>query len=181
MTIWCDLSCDLGLEFARSNIESAISRPKMFRLPRNKKQTYRLLNYMPQIWPSDLTFTVTFTLNFHSQNWNFPISQKKNGLIPTKHKANLLNFQGKVWNLLYLSQIWFDCHKVKKSTDIDWTEGLNDHQVWPWPWPWKVRCKDLPESDRVISDVGVPSTRLVNKIVLSLHSLVLSKMDFSIP
>ena len=42
---------------------------------------------------------------------------------------------------------WFDCHKMK-STSIDWTEDLGDHQVWPWPWPWKVMCKDLLDSDR---------------------------------
>ena len=57
-----------------------------------------------------------------------------------------LNFQGQTWNLLYQPK-WFDCQKIK-STHIDWTESLNDHQVWPWPWPWKVRCMDLPDSNR---------------------------------
>ena len=61
-----------------------------------------------------------------------------------------------------------DCHETK-SKHIDWTLGLKwDHRVWPWPWPWpwlfkvkygicyistnggpKLRCKDLPDSDRV--------------------------------
>ena len=90
----------------------------MVRLPRNQKQTY-WLNTMPQMWPSDLTLAMTLTMNF----------------------------QGQIWNLLYLSQRWFDSHKMK-STHIEWTEGLHDHQIWPWPWPWKVRCKDLPDSDR---------------------------------
>ena len=58
-----------------------------------------------------------------------------------------LNFQGQVWNFPNISQKWFDCHKMK-STHIDWTEGLKDHQVWPWPWPWKVKCQDLTDSDR---------------------------------
>ena len=45
-------------------------------------------------------------------------------------------FQGQIWNLLYLSQKWSDCHETK-SKHIDWTLGLKcDHQVWPWPWPW---------------------------------------------
>ena len=45
-------------------------------------------------------------------------------------------FQGQTWNLLYLSQKWFDCHETK-SKHIDWTQGLKcDHGVWPWPWPW---------------------------------------------
>ena len=47
-----------------------------------------------------------------------------------------LNFQGQIWNLLYLSQKWSDWHGTK-SKHIDWTPGLIcDHQVWPWPWPW---------------------------------------------
>ena len=50
MTIRFDLGRDLDLEFSRSNIEFAISRPKMVRLPRNEKQTYRL-NSRPQMWP----------------------------------------------------------------------------------------------------------------------------------
>ena len=100
-------------------MESTISWPKMIRLPQNKKPTY-WLNSMPQMWPSGLTFTMTLNLNF----------------------------QGQIWNLLYLSQRWFDCHKIKSMHIEIWSEGLNDHQVWPWPWPWKVRCKDLPDSDR---------------------------------
>ena len=48
-----------------------------------------------------------------------------------------LNFQGQIWNLLYLSQKWSDCHETKKSKYVVWTQGLKcDHLVWPWPWPW---------------------------------------------
>ena len=168
---------------------------KNVRLPRNEKLAYRLIS-RPQMWPSGLTLTMTLTLNF----------------------------QGQIWNLLYLR--WSDCHKTK-SKYIDWTLGLKcDHQIWPWLWPWpwifkvkygicyiltksgpiamkrkanisielhasnmtnecilghdldiwifkikynldrlvtKVRCKDLPESDRVTSNVGVPSTHLVRE------------------
>ena len=50
MTIGFDLGHDLDLEFSRSNIEFAISQPKMVRLPRNEKQTYRW-NSRPQMWP----------------------------------------------------------------------------------------------------------------------------------
>ena len=47
-----------------------------------------------------------------------------------------LNFQGQIWNLLYLSQKWSDCHETK-SKHINWTLGLKFyHRVWPWPWPW---------------------------------------------
>ena len=83
-----------------------------------------------------------------------------------------LNFQGQIWNLLYLNQKWSDCHKTK-SKHIDWTPGRD---LWPHAWPWPrifmvkfgssrltlnkvggsrsfmtvtmVRCKDLPDSDR---------------------------------
>ena len=55
-----------------------------------------------------------------------------------------LNFQGQIWNLLYLSQKWSDCHEMN-SKHIDWALGLKcDHRFWPWPWPWpwifKVKC-----------------------------------------
>ena len=52
------------------------------------------------------------------------------------------SFQGQIWNFLYLSQKWSDCHETK-SKHIDWTLGLKcDHWVWPWPWPWPWIFKD---------------------------------------
>ena len=42
MTIRFDLGHDLDLEFSRSNMELAISLPKMVRLPRNEKLTHPL-------------------------------------------------------------------------------------------------------------------------------------------
>ena len=107
MTIGFDLDHDLDIDFSSSNIEFVISQPKMVRLPRNEKQTYRL-NSRAQMWPLGLTLAMTLTLNF----------------------------QGQIWNLLYLSQKWFDCHETKSKL-IDWTLGIKcDHRVWPWPWPW---------------------------------------------
>ena len=86
----------------------SISQPlKMVRLPWNEKQTYQL-NPRPQMWPLGLTLAMTLTLNF----------------------------QGQIWNFLYLSQKWSDCHGTK-SKHINWTQGLKcDHWAWPWPWPW---------------------------------------------
>ena len=70
-------------------------------MPWNEKQSY-WLNYRPQMWPSALTLAMTLTLNF----------------------------QGQIWNLLYLSQNWYDCHKMKRK-HIDWTLGLKcNHGVW---------------------------------------------------
>ena len=94
---------------SRSNIELAISQPKMVRLPRNEKQTH-WLNSRLQMGPSDLTLAMTLTLT--------------------------LNFQGQIWNWLYLCQKWSDCHETRNE-HIDWTLGLKcEHQFWPWPWPW---------------------------------------------
>ena len=86
-----------------------LSQPKMVRLPWNKKQTYQF-NVRPQMGSSGLTLAITLTLNF----------------------------QGQIWNLLYLSRKWSDCHEVK-SKHISWNLGLKwDHQVWPWTWILKV-------------------------------------------
>ena len=89
--ILVDFRCDHDLDFSRSNMEFAISQPKMVRLPRNEKQTYRL-NSRAKMWPSGLTLAMTLTLNF----------------------------QGQIWNLLYLNQKWSDCHRTK-SKHTDWT------------------------------------------------------------
>ena len=99
-----NLDLNLDLDFSRSNMEFAISQPKMVRLPPNEKQTY-WLNSRAQTWLSGLTLAMTLTFNF----------------------------QGQIWNLLYLSQKWSDCHKPK-SKHIDWTPGLKCDQ-WVWPWP----------------------------------------------
>ena len=58
--ILVDFRRDLDLDFSRSNMEFAISQPKMVRLPRNEKQTYRL-NSRAQMWPSGLTLAMTLT------------------------------------------------------------------------------------------------------------------------
>ena len=134
VTIGFDLGHDIDLEYSRSNMELAISLPKMVRLPRNEKQTHRLTS-RPQMWPLDLTLAMTLTLTF----------------------------QGQIWNLLYLNQKWSDCPKRKANISI-WTLGSNvtngfdlgyDLDIWIFKVIYdldhlvtKVRCKDLPDSDR---------------------------------
>ena len=69
----------------------------------------------PQMWTSGVTLAMTLTLNF----------------------------QGQIWNFLYLSPKWSDCHGTE-SKHIDWTPGLKcDQWVWPWPWPgpWVFKVK----------------------------------------
>ena len=118
-------------------MEFAISQPKMVRLPRNEKQTYRL-NSRPQMWPSGLTLAMTLTLIFKVK-YGICYVSAKNGPIAMKRKTNIsiellgsnvtltLNFQGQIWTLLYLSQKWSDCQGTK-SKHIDWTPRP---QMWP--------------------------------------------------
>ena len=112
----------------------------MVRLPWNKKQTYRWTlglkcdhRVWPWPWPWPWIFKVKYRICYISA---------KNGRIATKHidwtlglKCDhrvwhwpfTLNFRGQIYNLLYLSQRWCDCHETK-SKHIDWTPGL---QMWP--------------------------------------------------
>ena len=87
MTSGFDLGHDLDLEFSRSNIEFAISQPKMVRFPRNEKQTYRL-NSGAQMWPAGLTLAMTLTLNFQGK-YRICYISAKNCPIATKRKANI--------------------------------------------------------------------------------------------
>ena len=133
-----DLGHDLDLEFSRSNIELAITQPKMVRLPRNENQTYRLIS-RPQVWPSGLTLAMTLTLNFQGQmrNWLYlpkmvwlPRNDKQTHQLNSRRQmwpsdltlvmTLTLNFQGQIWNLLYLNQKWSDCHETKsKHMDLN--------------------------------------------------------------
>ena len=74
-----------------------------------------------------------------------------------------LNFQGQIWNLLYLNQKWSDCHETKANISI-WTLDLkfdngfdlgHDLDIWIFKvicdldhLVTKVRCKHLPDSDQ---------------------------------
>ena len=87
MTIRFHFGNDLDLEFSRSNVEFAISQPKMIRLPWNKKQTY-WLNSRHLMWPFGLNLAMTLTLSC----------------------------QGQLCNLLYLSQKWCNCPQNEKRT-----------------------------------------------------------------
>ena len=102
----------------------------MVRLPRNEKQTHRM-NSRLQMGPSGSTLALTLTLNF----------------------------QGQIWNLLYLNQKWSDCHETKNE-HINWTLGLKcDHQIWPWPWPWPWIFKVKYEICYISAKSGPIATR----------------------
>ena len=84
------------------------------------------------MWPSDLTLAMTLTLNFQGQIWNLLYISTKSGPIAMKRKANI--------------SIELQASNVTNGFDLDiWIFKVKcdlDHLVT------KVRCKDLPGSDR---------------------------------
>ena len=134
VTIGFDLGHDLDLGFSRSNIELAISQPKMVWLPRNEKQTHRL-NSWSQMWASDLTLVMTLTWIFKVK-YEICYISTKSGPIATKWKANI-----SIWTLGFKYDNGFDL-----GHDLDiWIFKVIcdlDHLVT------KVKRKDLPDSDR---------------------------------
>ena len=134
VTIRFDLGHDLDLEFSRSNMELAISLPKMVWLPRNKNKhiDWTLgLKCSHQIWhwpsPWPWIFKVKYEICYIST---------KSGPIATRQKANI-----SIWTLGLKFDNGFDL-----GHDLDiWIFKVIcdlDHLVT------KVRCKDLPDSDR---------------------------------
>ena len=90
------------------------------------------------MWPSGLTLDMTLTLNF----------------------------QGQIWNWLYLCQKWSECHKTK-SKHIDWTLGLKcDHQIWPWLWPWSWIFKVKYEFLYISTKTGPIATKRKANILI---------------
>ena len=133
----------------------------MVRLPWNEKQTYRL-NSRTHMWPSGLTLTMTLTLNF----------------------------QGQMYNLLYLSQKWSDCHETK-SKHMAWTLELKcDHRVWPWSWPWPwifkvkyricyISAKNGPITTKRIANISIElqASNVTNGFDLDLWILKVKRDD----
>ena len=141
---------NLGLESSMSTMEFAISQPKMVRLPWDEKQTidwHLGLKCDHRVWPCTWHWPWIFKIKYgicyisakngrlksRSQIWPMGLIL---AMILTCRRDLTLNFQGQIWNLLYLHQKCPDCHKTK-SLCIHWTLGLKcDNRVWPWPWHW---------------------------------------------
>ena len=172
MTSGFDLGHDLDLEFSRSNIEFAISQPKMVRLPRNEKQTYQL-NSGAQMWPAGLTLAMTLTLNFKVK-YRICYISAKNGPIATKRKANI---SIELWgsNVTSGFDLGHDLDLEFSRSNIEFaisqpkmvrlprnekqTYWLNSRpQMWPMVWIYQIVTG-------VTSVVGVPSTHLVTSII----------------
>ena len=102
----------LDLEFWRANIESAISEPKVVRLPRNEAQTYRLIS-RPQMWSMGLTFTKTLTFWFSMSNVTLTYD----------HTHDLDH--GMLWSS-------FEIAVSQNGRNRHWTRGGVRHS-WIWP------------------------------------------------
>ena len=146
MTIEFDLCHDIDLKFSRSNIEFAISHPKMVRLPRNEKQTYRLNSKASNV-------TIRFDLAHNFDLWIFKV------------KCDLdLWPHTRPWPWIFMVKFWNSCisewegrltlHKGGGS----WSFMTMTMTIW-WPrsgvWIYQIVTG-------VTSVVGVPSTHLVN-------------------
>ena len=114
VTIGFDLGHDLDLEYSRSNIEFAISQPKVVRLPLNEKQTYRS-NSKPQMWPMGLTLTITLTFEFCRSNMTLTFDHTHD----LDHGSSWSNFE----------------IAVSQNGRADWhfTKGVAVGHSWPWP------------------------------------------------
>ena len=159
MTIGFDLCHDLDLKFSRSNIEFAISQPKMGRLPRNEKQTYRLNSKASNV-------TIRLDLDHNLDLWIFKVK---------------CDFD--LWPHTWLWP-WIFMVKVLNSCISEWEGQLTLHKwgisrsfmtmtmtIW-WPrsgvWIYQIVTG-------VTSVVGVPSTHLVLRISFRITSLILSQ------
>ena len=134
MTIGFYLGHDLDLEFSRSNMELAISLPKMSNCQETKSKHIDWilcfkcdLKIWPWPWPWHWIFKVKYNICYIST---------KSGPIATKRKANI-----SIWTLGLKCDQWFD---LGHDLDIWMFKAIYDldHLVT------KVRCKDLQDNDR---------------------------------
>ena len=145
VTIGFDLGHDLDLNVSRSNMEFAICQPKMVRLPRNEKQTYRLNSKASNV-------TIRFDLDHNLDLWIFKF----------KRDLDLWPYTWP-WPWIFMVKFWNSCIS-------EWEGRLTLHKgggsrsfmtitmtIW-WPrsgvWIYQIVTG-------VTSVVGVPSTHLV--------------------
>ena len=127
-------------------MEFPISLPKMAWLPQNKKQTY-LLNSRSQMWPSDLTMTLTWIFKV---KYGICYISTKRGLIATKQKVNILiELQASnVTNYLTLAMtLTFEFSRSNVILTIWWpSSGIRISQIVTGVTSddWKSTCTFLP-------------------------------------
>ena len=131
----------------------------------------------PWPWPWPSVFNVKYGISYISAK-SGPIAAKRKANISIEPQAsNVTNgFDLDLWILESNVTLTFD-HTPDLDHGFSWsnfeiavsqngrdiTKGVGVGHSWPWPWPFgaKVRCMDLPDSDRGDFIVGVPSTHLV--------------------
>ena len=101
--IFVDFRRDLDLDFSRSNMEFAISQPKMVRLPRKA-------NIAIELWGSNVTSGFDLghdlDLEFSRSNIEFAISQPKMVRLPRNEKQTYwLNSRPQMWPMVWIYQI----------------------------------------------------------------------------
>ena len=153
-TIWTSLSAvpRKAVKFShpptnsRSNKEFAISQPKMIRLPRNEKQTYRLTIGFDLGHDLDLEFS--------RSNVEFTIALPKMVRLPRNEKQTYrLNPRPQMWpmGLTLAMTLTFEFSRSNVTLTIWWPRsGVRIYQI----------------VTGVTSDVGVPSTRLIVVVVV---------------
>ena len=127
-----DLGHDLDLEFSRSNIEFAISQPKMVRLPRNEKQTYRLNS---KAWNVTIRFDLghDLDLEFWRSNMKFPLSQPKVFRLPWNEKQTYrLNSRLQMWpmGMTLTITLTFEFWRSNVTLIFDHTDDLDHGFSW---------------------------------------------------
>ena len=143
---------------------------KMVRLPRNEKQTYRLIS-RPQMWPSGLTLAMTLTLNFQGQMRNWLYLPKMVWLPQNEKQTHQLNSRRQMWPsdltfaMTFAILIWTLGLKCDNGFDLgrhmtlifEFSRSYVILTIW---WP-RSGVMIYQIVTGVTSDVGVPSTHLV--------------------
>ena len=185
--IFVDFRHDLDLDFFRSNMEFAISQPKMVRLPWNVKQTHRLNSKASNV-AIRFDFGRDLDLEFSRSNMEFPISQPKMVRLPwNKKQTYQLNSRPQMWPIgltltfEFEGQTWLwplTTHMIlthgfswsnfeialsqNGRVDSHCRKGVAVVHSWPWPQWWPRSGVWIYQIvTGVTSVVGVPSTHLV--------------------
>ena len=119
-------------EFSRSNIEFAISQPKIVRFPRNEQQTYRLNSKASNV-AIRLDLGHDLDLEFSRSNMEFPISQPKVVRLPQNEKQTYrLNSRPQMWpmGLSLTITLTIEFSRSNMTLTFDHTHDLDHGFSW---------------------------------------------------
>ena len=131
-------------------MEFAISQPKNVRLPWNEKQTYRM-NSRPQMWPMGFTLAMTLIFEFSRSDVNLDLWP-----------------YAWCWLSIFMVQFWNSCISEWEGRVIlnkgGGSRSLMTMTLTIW-WP-RSGERIYHIVTGVTSDIGVPSTRLVDNMAI---------------